>query len=139
MAIWNMQVDLETANAGRKGTLMEHLDIVITEIGEEHVAATMPVDERTIQPMGILNGGASVALAESIGSFAAQLAAPEGHYVVGLDINANHLRSVREGRVRGVASPIHLGRSTQVWEINIFDARHKKVCVCRLTMAVMKL
>lgn len=139
MAIWNIELDIDEANAAREGTLMGHLDMVISEIGEDYVKATMPVDHRTKQPLGILNGGASLALAESVGSFAAQAAAPAGHYVVGLDINANHLRSAREGRVTAIAKPIHLGRSTQVWEINIYDRLEKLICVCRLTMAVLKL
>ena len=139
MSIWNMELSLDEINAGRKDTLLEHLDIVFTEMGDDYVVATMPVDRRTVQPMGILSGGASVALAESLGSFAAQVAAAPGHYCVGLDVNANHLRSVREGRVKAVARPIHLGRSTQVWEINIHDERDRKVCVCRLTMSVIKM
>lgn len=139
MSIWTAEWNIDEINAARKGTLMEHLDILVTEVGDDYVVATMPVDHRTIQPMGILNGGASMALAESVGSLSAQAAAAAGHYVVGLDINANHLRSAREGRVKGVAKPIHLGRSTQVWEINIYDHQEKLICVCRLTMAVLKL
>ncbi|MCL4113363.1 UNVERIFIED_CONTAM: hypothetical protein GTU68_027551 [Idotea baltica] len=100
--------------------------------------ATMPVDNRHRQPMGILNGGASVALAESLGSLAAQLAADPGNYCVGLDINANHLKSVKEGLLTAIAKPIHMGRSTQVWSINIYNSDGEIVCVSRLTMAVRK-
>jgi 1,4-dihydroxy-2-naphthoyl-CoA hydrolase len=139
MTIWNMCPTPEQANESPKGTLMEYMGIEITEIGDDYVKATMPVDHRTIQPMGLLNGGASVALAESVGSFAAQMAATKGHYCVGLDINANHLRGVREGLVTATASPIHLGRTTQVWGIEIVDGRGKKACICRLTMSVIKM
>ena len=139
MTIWNMCPTVEQANETSKGTLMEYIGMQFTEIGDDYVKATMPVDHRTIQPMGLLNGGASVALAESVGSFAAQMAAAEGYYCVGLDINANHLRGVREGVVTATASPIHLGRTTQVWGIEIVDDRGKKACVCRLTMSVIKM
>ncbi|MFT6310668.1 MAG: 1,4-dihydroxy-2-naphthoyl-CoA hydrolase [Porticoccus sp.] len=138
MTIWNMCPTVEQANEASKGTLMEHTGMVFTEIGDDYVKATMPVDHRTIQPMGLLNGGASVALAESVGSFAAQMAAAEGDYCVGLDINANHLRGVRSGLVTATASPIHVGRTTQVWGIEIVDDSGKKACVCRLTMSVVK-
>ena len=139
MTIWNMCPTVEQANETSKGTLMEHTGMTFTEIGDDYVKATMPVDHRTIQPMGLLNGGASVALAESVGSFAAQMAAAEGYYCVGLDINANHLRGVREGIVTATATVIHLGRTTQVWAIDIVGDHGKKVCVCRLTMAVIKM
>ncbi len=139
MSIWNVEVTPEQATEGGKGTLMETLDMVITEIGDDYICATMPVDHRTIQPMGLLNGGASVALPESVGSFASHISVPAGHYCVGLDINANHLRGVRSGLVTATAKPIHLGRSTHVWGIDIVDENNKKVCVCRLTMSVMKM
>ena len=138
MVIWNMCTTVEQANGTSKGTLMEYIGMQFTEIGDDYVKATMPVDHRTIQPMGLLNGGASVALAESVGSFAAQMAAAEGYYCVGLDINANHLRGVRSGLVTATASPIHIGRTTQVWGIDIVDENAKKVCVSRLTMATIK-
>lgn len=138
MTIWNMCPTVEQANETSKGTLMEYIGMQFTEIGDDYVKATMPVDHRTIQPMGLLNGGASVALAESVGSFAAQMAAAEGHYCVGLDINANHLRGVRSGLVTATASPIHIGRTTQVWAIDIVDENDKPVCVSRLTMATIK-
>ena len=137
MTIWNMCPTVEQANETSKGTLMEYIGMQFTEIGDDYVKATMPVDHRTIQPMGLLNGGASVALAESVGSFAAQMAAAEGYYCVGLDINANHLRGVRSGLVTATASPIHIGRTTQVWGIDIVDENDKPVCVSRLTMATI--
>jgi 1,4-dihydroxy-2-naphthoyl-CoA hydrolase len=137
MPIWNTQVTLEQLHAVRKDTMAEHLDIRVTTIGDDYIQATMPVDHRTLQPYGLLHGGASVALAETIGSIGAHLAAPAGSQVVGLEINANHLRGVREGRVTGKAKPLHIGRTTQVWDIRITDEAGNPVCVARLTMAVL--
>ncbi|HLI18675.1 MAG TPA: hotdog fold thioesterase [Rhodanobacteraceae bacterium] len=137
MAIWKQHVDLEAANAWSRGTLMQALDIRITEIGEDYLRGTMPVDDRTRQPYGILHGGASVALAETLGSTAAMLCCGEGSAAVGLEINANHLRAVREGTVTGTARPIHVGRSTQVWEIRIENEAGDLTCIARLTMAVV--
>lgn len=118
--------------------MIEHIGINITEVGDEFLAGTMPVDHRTVQPMGILHGGASVALAETLGSMAASLVIdPSRQYCVGLDINANHMRSARSGYVKGVARPLHLGSSTQVWSIEIKDEQEKLVCISRLTMAVL--
>lgn len=138
MSIWSASISLDQANESAIGTLVEHLGIEFTEIGEDYMKATMPVDNRHRQPMGILNGGASVALAESLGSLAAQLVADPGNYCVGLDINANHLKSVKEGLLTAIAKPIHMGRSTQVWSINIYNSDGEIVCVSRLTMAVRK-
>jgi 1,4-dihydroxy-2-naphthoyl-CoA hydrolase len=137
MPIWKQPVDLETANAWSRRTLMQALGIRITEIGDDFLRGTMPVDDRTRQPYGILHGGASAALAETLGSTAAMLCCEDGRAAVGLDINANHLRAVREGLVTGTARPIHIGRSTQVWEIRIEDDAGKLVCIARLTMAVV--
>ena len=118
--------------------MIEHIGINITEVGDDFLAGTMPVDHRTVQPMGILHGGASVALAETLGSMAASLVIdPSRQYCVGLDINANHIRSARSGYVKGVARPLHLGGSTQVWSIEIKDEKEKLVCISRLTMAVL--
>lgn len=118
--------------------MIEHIGINITEVGDEFLAGTMPVDHRTVQPMGILHGGASVALAETLGSMAASLVIdPSRQYCVGMDINANHMRSARSGYVKGVARPLHLGSSTQVWSIEIKDEQEKLVCISRLTMAVL--
>ena len=119
---------------------MESLGIELTELKEDALIGTMPVDQRTIQPFGILHGGASVALAETLGSIASlMIIDQELNYAVGLDINANHLRPVRSGKVRGEARAIFIGRSTHVWEIKIFDdERNKLTCISRLTMAVLK-
>lgn len=118
--------------------MVEHLSIVVTEVGPDSLRATMPVDHRTKQPAGILHGGASLALAETIGSTAGNLVLDRTkEYAVGLEINANHLKSVNSGTVEGVCRPIHLGRTTQVWDIRI-SAEGKPVCISRLTLAVLK-
>ena len=137
MSIWKTEMTVPQLQAFMKNTLVEHLGIEIKEIGPDYITATMPVDTRTHQPMGILHGGASVVLAESLGSMAAQLAAEPGHPCVGLEINANHLSSIRTGSVTGIAKPIHIGRSTQVWDIRIEDENSKAICVSRLTMSVL--
>ena len=133
---WPEGVSVETLNEHSVGTLMQVLGIEFTELGDGYLRATMPVDARTHQPYGLLHGGASVALAETLGSSAGVLMAG-GNAVVGLEINANHLRAVRDGLVTGTARPIHLGRSTQVWEIRIEDASARPVCVSRITLAVL--
>ncbi len=138
MSIWQQDTDLARINGWAANTMMETLGIRYTEIGEDWLRGTMPVDRRTHQPYGLLHGGASVALAETIGSTAAMLTLdPAKFRVVGLEINANHVRGVREGTVTGTARALHLGRSTQVWEIRIEDERQKLVCMSRLTMAVV--
>lgn len=116
---------------------MEPLGIVFTEVGPDYLRASMPVDARTHQPYGLLHGGASALLAETLGSTAGMLCAAPGHIVVGIEINANHLRGVRDGTVTGTARPLHLGRSTQVWDIRIEDDAQRLVCVSRLTLAVV--
>lgn len=133
------QTTLEALNASSRDTAMEPLGIVFTEIGDDYLRATMPVDARTRQPYGLLHGGASALLAETLGSTAGMLAAPEGKGCVGIEINANHLRGVREGTVTGTARALHVGRSTQVWEIRIEDGAGRLVCVSRLTLAVVPL
>ena len=133
---WPEGVTLEALNARSAGTLMQAIGIEFTELGADYLRATMPVDARTHQPYGLLHGGASVALAETLGSSAGMLMA-SGNAVVGLEINANHLRAVRSGVVTGTARAIHLGRSTQVWEIRIEDAAGKPVCISRITLAVL--
>ncbi len=136
--VFRTPVDLEAVNAGGRGTMIEHLGIVITEAGDDWLRGTMPVDARTRQPYGLLHGGASVVLAETLGSMAGGLCVdPSLHAVVGLEINANHLRSAREGLVTGTARALHVGRSTQVWEIRIENAAGKPVCISRLTLAVI--
>ena len=116
---------------------MAPLGIVFTEIGPDFVRATMPVDARTRQPYGLLHGGASVLLAETLGSTAGNLCVEPGELCVGIEINANHLNAVREGQVTGTARPLHVGRRTQVWEIRIEDDPGRLVCVSRLTLAVI--
>ena len=131
-------ITLDTLNQWSDNTLMQPLGIQFTEIGPDYVRGTMPVDARTHQPYGLLHGGASVALAETLGSTAAGLCVEEGQGVVGIEINANHLRGVREGIVTGTARPLHVGRSTQVWEIRIEDEAGQLVCISRLTLAVIR-
>ena len=138
MDIWKQDIDLDTLNGWSNGTLMEALGIRITERGADFLRGTMPVDARTHQPYGLLHGGASVALAETLGSTAAMLTLdPAQEITVGLDINANHVRGVRSGIVTGTARPLHIGRTTQVWEIRIENEDGALVCVSRLTMAVV--
>ncbi|MCW0454427.1 hotdog fold thioesterase [Xanthomonas sacchari] len=129
--------DLAILNADCRDTLIAHLGIVFTEAGPDWLRATMPVDARTRQPYGLLHGGASVVLAETLGSTAGNLCVEPGRICVGLEINANHLRAARSGVVTGTARPLHVGRTTQVWEIHIEDAAGKPVCVSRLTLAVV--
>jgi len=136
--IWKKTFDLEKLNQARKDTLVETLGIMITEYGDDYLIASMPVDRRTHQPMGIMHGGASVSLAETVGSIAANMAVDSDYYCVGLDINANHLKSVKSGVVFALAKPIHLGRSTHVWDIRINDQQDRLVCISRLTMAVLR-
>jgi 1,4-dihydroxy-2-naphthoyl-CoA hydrolase len=138
MAIWKQPIDLARINGWSRGTMMETLDIRFTEAGDDWIRGTMPVDHRTQQPFGLLHGGASVVLAETLGSSAALLTLDvEKEIAVGLDINANHIRGVRSGLVTGTAKAIHLGRTTQVWEIRIEEEAGKLVCLSRLTMAVI--
>jgi 1,4-dihydroxy-2-naphthoyl-CoA hydrolase len=138
MPIWFQPYTLEETRKRGDGTMVEHIGIVVTELGDDFLSGTMPVDHRTVQPMGILHGGASVALAETLGSLAASLVVdPQKHYCVGLDINANHIRAVRSGLVKGTVRPVHLGSSTQVWSIEIKNEEGQLVCLSRLTMAVL--
>jgi 1,4-dihydroxy-2-naphthoyl-CoA hydrolase len=138
VAIWKQSIELDRINAWNSNSLVEHLGMRVTEIGEDFVRGTMPVDKRTIQPFGLLHGGASVALAESLGSLGANLVLEAGkEMAVGLDINANHVRTATSGLVIGTARPLHLGRSTQVWEIRIEDEQQELICISRLTMAVI--
>ena len=139
MSIWFSPPTVEKLNQQTANNLLEHLSIVFTEVGDDYLTATMPVDHRTVQPAGLLHGGASAALAESLGSFGAYLTVDARKYdCVGIEINANHVRAKTDGVVTGVARPIHLGRSTQVWDIRICDERQRLVCASRLTVAVVK-
>ncbi len=136
--MFNPGVSVETANARNQNTMVDHLGIEITEVGEDFMVAKMPVDRRTVQPLGLLHGGASVALAETLGSVAANCVIdPEKQYCVGLEINANHIRSATEGYVYGTAKPAHIGRKTHVWEIKIRNEQGKLTCISRITMAVI--
>lgn len=137
MSIWKRRLSPEMALF--KENMCDHIGIEVTEVGDDYLRGTMPVDRRTIQPMGLLHGGASVALAETLGSIAANLCCEEGFYCVGLEINANHLRSATSGKVTGTTRPIHIGRSTQVWEIKIEDEHGRTTCVSRITMAAKKM
>ncbi|TCV96065.1 1,4-dihydroxy-2-naphthoyl-CoA hydrolase [Luteibacter rhizovicinus] len=138
MSIWKQPVELSRINAWSANTMMQTLDIRFTEVGDDWLRGTMPVDNRTRQPFGLLHGGASVVLAETLGSSAALLTLDiEKELAVGLDINANHIRGVTAGIVTGTARAVHLGRSTQVWEIRIENEEGALVCLSRLTMAVI--
>jgi 1,4-dihydroxy-2-naphthoyl-CoA hydrolase len=138
MSIWRSLRSLEDLNTPR-GTLIDNLGILFTEIGADFVRATMPVDQRTVQPYGLLHGGASVALAESLGSMGAAMCVDVAEFqVVGQEINANHVRAARSGLVTGTARPVHLGGRTHVWAIEIHNEAQKLVCISRITMAVIK-
>lgn len=138
MSIWKWNPGPEGAQAAAAQSMSGHIGLKITEIGPDYVRGTLPVDRRTMQPYGRLHGGASVVMAEELGSFAANMCLdPNQAFAVGLDINANHLRGVTGGVVTGTARPVHIGRSTQVWEIHIEDEAGKLVCLSRLTMAVV--
>ena len=136
MPIWKRSFTLEDITSLSADTAVSHLGIEFTEIGADFVEARMPVDERTMQPMGLLHGGASAALAETLGGAGAYLAVPEGTICLGLEINANHLRPAPRGWVIGRATPLHIGRSTQVWQIAIRDEQDRPICISRLTVAV---
>ncbi|MDB1126262.1 hotdog fold thioesterase [Vibrio algarum] len=138
MSIWKKAISLDILNDSSKNTLIEHLKIEYSEIGGDSISAVMPVAHFTHQPLGMLHGGASVVLAETLGSVAANFSVSNEYYCVGLDINANHIRAMRHGVVTGKAQPIHIGATTQVWQINIVDERERLVCTSRLTIAVMK-
>ncbi|OLQ81410.1 esterase [Photobacterium proteolyticum] len=138
MSIWKKDFTLDSLNQSSVNTLVEHLGIEYSSFDDNSLSAVMPVDARTHQPLGMLHGGASVVLAETLGSLAANMCVDETRYCVGLDINANHVRAVRSGIVKGTATPVHIGMTTQVWQIEITEERGRLVCTSRLTMAVMK-
>jgi len=136
MSLWKTKVTLEQLRERSKDTLMEHLGIEYLEIGDEYLKARMPVDSRTKQTAGILHGGASAALAETLGSIAAGMCVDrEKKRIVGLEINANHICPVTGGWVTGITTPIHVGTTTQIWEIRIYNEQEKLVCISRLTVA----
>ena len=138
MSIWKRPMDLAILNATSRNTLMEALNIEYCQYTDDSITASMPVNSTVHQPLRMLHGGASVALAESVASIAANWCVDESKYCVGLDINANHIRAVREGTVYATAKPMHLGATTQVWLIDIRDQRERLVCTSRFTVAVMK-
>ncbi len=138
MAIWFKEITLEALNRFGKNTMSEFLGIEFIEIGDDFLKATMPVNERTRQPIGILHGGANVALSETVASTAANSVIDVNQFFcVGLEINANHIRSVKEGIVTAITTPLHLGRSTQVWEVKIFNEQGKLTCISRMTASVI--
>jgi 1,4-dihydroxy-2-naphthoyl-CoA hydrolase len=137
-SIWRGSPDLDSANRMSAGSAIGHLGIELTELGADHLTGRMPVDDRTRQPFGILHGGASVLLAETLVSCAATFVVAPGQTCVGMEINANHLRRVTSGWVTGTARPISSGRRSQVWEVRIVDGDDRLVCISRCTMAVIE-
>jgi len=137
MAIWKRETDLAALNAIGENSLVAHIGIRFTAIGDDYLEAVMPVDARTHQPFGLLHGGASVVLAESMGSIAGYLCTEEGKSVVGIEVNASHHRSISSGEVRGTCRPLHIGSRNQVWQIDIRNARGQLCCSSRLTVAVL--
>lgn len=140
LSIWKRQPDLDSLHSNRKNTISELLDIRFESFDEQTITASMPVDARTHQPYGLLHGGASVVLAETLGSMASYHCIDTSRfYCVGLEVNANHLRALRSGRVTGVCRPLHLGRSTHVWDIRLHGEDGKPSCISRLTVAIVPL
>jgi len=139
MSIWKQHpADLERINGWNANSMVDHLGMRVIEVGDDFIRGTMPVDHRTKQPFGLLHGGASVALAETLGSLAGTMCIDStNEMAVGLDINANHVRAAKSGMVTGTARPLHVGRNTQVWEIRIENEDGKLVCISRLTLAVV--
>lgn len=138
MSIWHNDMSLDDLAFRNKNTMSEHLGIEFIEIGKNYLIAKMPIDHRTKQPVGIMHGGASCVLAETVGSIAANYCVDiSKYYCVGLDINTNHIRSIREGFVYATAKPYHIGRSTQVWGIEIVNEQQQLISVNRLTMTVL--
>lgn len=137
MRIWKKPISVALLTAVSENTAVAHLGIEFLEVGDDFIRARVPVDHRTIQPYGLLHGGVSVVLAETLGSCGAAFACPEGYRAVGLDINANHLKGSTSGWVTGVARPVHIGRTTQVWQIELHNEAGELTCVSRITMAVL--
>jgi 1,4-dihydroxy-2-naphthoyl-CoA hydrolase len=138
MRIWKKEISIEGLARSHVGTVVATLGIEFLEVGDDFIRGRVPVDRRTLQPAGILHGGVSVVLAETLGSCGAHYCAAEGDRVVGLDINANHIRATRSGWVTGTARPVHRGRSTQVWQIELTNDLGELTCVSRITMAVLQ-
>ncbi len=137
MRIWQQPISLATLTAISANTAVSHLGIEFLEVGDDFISARVPVDARTRQPFGLLHGGVSVTLAETLGSVGASFACPPGFVAVGLDINANHLKGASSGWVTGVTRPLRLGRSTQVWQIDLTNEAGELTCVSRITVAVV--
>lgn len=137
MSIWKRPISVEFLTTISANTATAHLGIEFLEVGDDFITARVPVDARTRQPYGLLHGGVSVVLAETLGSCGAAFASPEGTKAVGLDINANHLRGATTGWVTGTARPVHIGRTTQVWQIELRNEDQELTCVSRLTMAIL--
>ncbi len=136
--IWKERPTLDDLNKLSKNTMVEHLEIVYTEVGDDYLKATMPVDKRPVQPMGLLHGGASATIAETLGSVASHcIIDRDTHYAVGLNIEVHHVRSVTKGKVTGVARPLHLGKTTHLWEIRLEDEEARLVSVSMLKMIVL--
>lgn len=135
--VWKQPISVALLAEIHRDTAVAHLGIEFLEVGPDFIRGRVPVDTRTRQPYGLLHGGVSVVLAETLGSCGAAYAAPPGHRAVGLDINANHLRSATAGWVTGTARPVHIGRSTQVWQIDLVDDQGRPTCVSRITMSVL--
>lgn len=139
MSIWFKKISVEELNRYHENTMQSFCGIEFLEIGDDYIKARMPVNENTRQPHGLLHGGANVVLAESLGSIASVLCIDrEKNTCVGLEINANHIKAVKSGYVYGITKPLHLGRSTQVWEIKIYNEDEKLTCVSRITNAILK-
>jgi uncharacterized protein (TIGR00369 family) len=138
MSIWKQKTDLQQMNDFCNNTLVSHLDIKITEIGDNFLKGTMPVDNRTKQPLGILHGGANCVLAESLGSIAANYVLDDQHYAVGLNISTHHIKATRNSIITAIAKPLHLGRTTQLWSIDTFNETGKLTSSTRLEMMVLK-
>ena len=136
--IWKRSFDIEWLNRFSENCMVSHIGIEFVEIGDDFLRARMPVDENTKQPLGFLHGGASVALAETLGSTAAYCAVEDSQYCVGIEINANHIRRATSGIVEGIARPVHLGKMTQVWEVKIKDSQDRLVSTSRMTLAVLQ-
>ena len=137
MPIWKKPVSVEQLHAIHKDTAPEHLGMEFLEVGDDFIRARIPVDKRTRQPYGLLHGGVSVVLAETLGSCGAAYACAEGHRAVGLDINANHIKGVTSGWVTGITRPVHIGRTTQVWQIDMRNDAGELTCVSRITLAIL--
>ena len=137
MAIWKKPISIQILADIHKDTAVDHLGMEFLEVGDDFIRGRMPVDKRTRQPYGLLHGGVSVVLAETLGSCGAGFSTPEDYRAVGLDINANHLKGATSGWVTGIARPVHIGRTTQVWQIDMRNDAGEMTCVSRITMAVL--